>query len=59
MVNGSSDKELVNMELEWWGLPTIEEQEKVQEVQKILNSEPSNLNQVVLSKWKELGPLNL
>ena len=35
-----SEKKLVNIELEYWGLPTLGYDEKLQELQNLFNSEP-------------------
>ena len=48
-------KKLVEIELEFWGLPTMEEKEKLKFLENILNSEPSASDKA-LAIWQ---PLNL
>ena len=48
-----SDKKLVDIELEYWGFPPLGYKEKLQELQNILNSEPSDhADAAPLALWK-------
>ena len=56
-IESQSTKKLVEIELEWWGLLPLGHKE-LEDLQKIFDSEPP-YSGPSLTKWKELGPLNL
>ena len=47
-----SDKQLVEMELDYWGLPPLGYEKKLLELQNLLSSKPSGIVPEVLSIWK-------